>query len=90
MMVLCCAPVGRSAAMEVWLGKPNNDGVVGSIQIPRLREATMTRPANCRVRENESKGPLLLTHCCSGEESDAHGAGKLAVYDLSKPSSLVW
>jgi hypothetical protein len=37
-------------------------------------EATATRPANCRVRENESRGPWLLTHCCLVEESDAQGA----------------
>jgi hypothetical protein len=42
----------------------------------------MTRPANCRVRENESKGhgySLIAVW----EKSQMRAAGKLAVYDLS-------
>ena len=44
---------------NVWSGKPNNDGVEGRSEYQDC-EATTTRPANCRVRENESKGYSLI------------------------------
>ena len=88
MRVLCCAP-GPSAG-DGMFGQESRTTMVLKVD-PEYQdcEATTTRPANCRVRENESRGPLLLTHCCLGEESDAHGAGKLAVYDLSKAKLVV-
>jgi hypothetical protein len=73
---------------NVWLGKPDNDGVVGRSEYQDF-EATATRPANCRVRENESKdhGHSLIA---VREKSQMRTAREDSQYmTCPKPSSVV-
>jgi hypothetical protein len=59
MMMLCCAP-GPSAGNGMFGQESRTTMVLKDDAQYQDCEATTTRPANCRVRENESKGHSLI------------------------------